>query len=151
MAAVASCPPLTRESVQNAHKKINSWIHKTPIITCTTIDDLASTPQSQRCPSTGPNKASEPAPHGDTASDASTYTATPKVRLFFKCENQQKIGAFKARGAFHALSRLIDEEGLDVIRKRGVVTHSSGTIATISNRTRLTCTRQSCTSIGIGS
>jgi len=41
--------------------------------------------------------------------------------VFFKCENFQKAGAFKARGAAHALSRLTDEE-----KKRGVVTHSSG-------------------------
>ena len=41
--------------------------------------------------------------------------------LFFKCENFQKIGAFKARGATNAIFLLSDEEA-----KRGVVTHSSG-------------------------
>ena len=41
--------------------------------------------------------------------------------VFFKCENFQKAGAFKIRGAMHALSRLTDEE-----KERGVVTHSSG-------------------------
>jgi threonine dehydratase len=41
--------------------------------------------------------------------------------LFFKCENFQKIGAFKARGATNAIFLLADEEA-----KRGVVTHSSG-------------------------
>ncbi len=41
--------------------------------------------------------------------------------LFFKCENLQKVGAFKFRGAFNAISRLSDDE-----TQRGVVTHSSG-------------------------
>ena len=43
------------------------------------------------------------------------------ARLFFKCENLQKIGAFKARGATNAVALLTDEEA-----SRGVVTHSSG-------------------------
>jgi threonine dehydratase len=43
------------------------------------------------------------------------------ARLFFKCENFQKIGAFKIRGATNAILSLSDEE-----RRRGVVTHSSG-------------------------
>lgn len=41
--------------------------------------------------------------------------------LYFKCENLQKAGAFKARGAYNALLRLCDEQ-----RSRGVATHSSG-------------------------
>lgn len=47
--------------------------------------------------------------------------APPNTTLLFKCENLQKIGAFKIRGASHALSRLSDAE-----LARGVVTHSSG-------------------------
>jgi threonine dehydratase len=42
-------------------------------------------------------------------------------RLYFKCENLQKVGAFKARGATNAVFVLTDEEAA-----RGVVTHSSG-------------------------
>jgi threonine dehydratase len=42
-------------------------------------------------------------------------------RLYFKCENLQKAGAFKARGATNAVFLLSDEEAA-----RGVVTHSSG-------------------------
>ncbi|KAI6812644.1 tryptophan synthase beta subunit-like PLP-dependent enzyme [Hortaea werneckii] len=128
MADHSTCPPLTRQSVQAAHKRIEPYIHRTPVVTCSTLDHLASTPQAQRCPSTGPNTASEPAPHGPTKdkSTIASYTAKPTVRLFFKSENQQKIGAFKARGAFHALGRLIEEEGIDSVRSRGVVTHSSG-------------------------
>jgi len=43
------------------------------------------------------------------------------ARLFFKCENFQKVGAFKARGACNAVFGLSDETA-----RRGVVTHSSG-------------------------
>src|SRR5437879_7828767 len=41
--------------------------------------------------------------------------------LFFKCENFQKIGAFKARGATNAVFALDEPTA-----KRGVATHSSG-------------------------
>lgn len=41
--------------------------------------------------------------------------------LWLKCENQQKVGAFKFRGATNAVSLLDDEQAT-----RGVVTHSSG-------------------------
>jgi threonine dehydratase len=43
------------------------------------------------------------------------------ARLFFKCENLQKVGAFKARGATNAVLSLADEAAL-----RGVASHSSG-------------------------
>jgi threonine dehydratase len=42
-------------------------------------------------------------------------------RLYFKCENLQKVGAFKARGATNAVFMLSDAEAA-----KGVVTHSSG-------------------------
>lgn len=41
--------------------------------------------------------------------------------VFFKCENFQKVGAFKFRGATHAVLKLSEEE-----KKKGVATHSSG-------------------------
>jgi threonine dehydratase len=41
--------------------------------------------------------------------------------LFFKCENLQKVGAFKARGATNAVMSLTDPEA-----RNGVATHSSG-------------------------
>jgi threonine dehydratase len=44
-----------------------------------------------------------------------------RARLYFKCENLQKGGAFKARGATNAVFMLNDAEAA-----RGVVTHSSG-------------------------
>lgn len=43
------------------------------------------------------------------------------ARLYFKCENFQKTGSFKIRGATNAVLSLSEEEA-----KRGVVTHSSG-------------------------
>ncbi len=43
------------------------------------------------------------------------------AQIFMKCENLQKVGAFKFRGASNAVWSLTDEEA-----KRGVVTHSSG-------------------------
>ncbi len=43
------------------------------------------------------------------------------AELLFKCENLQKAGAFKARGASNAVFGLTDEQA-----KRGVATHSSG-------------------------
>jgi threonine dehydratase len=43
------------------------------------------------------------------------------ARVFFKCENFQRIGAFKFRGAYNAMSQLPLEE-----RKRGVLAYSSG-------------------------
>jgi threonine dehydratase len=44
-----------------------------------------------------------------------------KSDLHFKCENFQKVGAFKFRGATNAIMQLPDKE-----RSRGVITHSSG-------------------------
>lgn len=46
------------------------------------------------------------------------------VDLFFKCENFQRAGSFKMRGAVHAISKLTKEQ-----QARGVVTHSSGNFA----------------------
>lgn len=43
------------------------------------------------------------------------------AEIFFKCENQQRIGAFKFRGAYNALSKLTPEQ-----KSKGVVAFSSG-------------------------
>jgi len=43
------------------------------------------------------------------------------ARLFFKCENLQRIGAFKFRGGYNAIARLDDAQ-----RRRGVLAFSSG-------------------------
>ena len=43
------------------------------------------------------------------------------AEIFLKCENFQRMGAFKFRGAYNAMSRLTDDQ-----KKHGVITHSSG-------------------------
>jgi threonine dehydratase len=77
--------PVTIEDIQNAAKRIHSYIHHTPILTCSTLNEITG------------------------------------ASLFFKCENFQKIGAFKFRGACNAVFSLSDEEA-----RFGVATHSSG-------------------------
>ena len=61
------------------------------------------------------------------------------ARLFFKCENMQKAGAFKARGASNAVFGLSDEQAA-----RGVATHSSGNhgtcLAYAAGRRGIPCT-----------
>ena len=52
---------------------------------------------------------------------SSVTDAKVGAKLFFKCENLQRMGAFKFRGAYNALSQLNDEE-----RRRGVLAFSSG-------------------------
>ena len=52
---------------------------------------------------------------------SSTVDARTGASVFFKCENFQRVGAFKFRGAYNALSVLSTEE-----RARGVLTYSSG-------------------------
>jgi hypothetical protein len=112
MASSASSRPLTRASVEAAHALIKPHIHDTPVLTNTTLTNLASTPQTADALKGTQWEGQEP--------------AKPKVKLFFKCENLQRIGAFKVRGAFHAVTRLVEEQGLEEVRRKGVVTHSSG-------------------------
>ena len=107
MADLSKTLPLTRESVRSAYSRIEPHVHRTPVLTSRTLSDLASTPQTPESLIGTPFEGQTP--------------ARPKMNLFFKCENYQRIGAFKIRGAFHALSRLSDGEVCN-----GVVTHSSG-------------------------
>ena len=72
-------------AVKEAARRIAGWAHRTPVVTCATLDRLA-----------GRN-------------------------LFFKCENLQKSGSFKFRGACNAVRKLAPADAV-----RGVVTHSSG-------------------------
>src|SRR5256714_7388701 len=57
------------------------------------------------------------------------FDITSGASLFFKCENFQKVGAFKARGATNAVFSLDDETA-----RRGVATHSSGNHAAALSR-----------------
>ncbi len=75
----------TATSIGEAHARIEPYVHRTPILTCCTINKLAG------------------------------------ASLYFKCENFQKIGAFKARGGVNAVLSLTAEE-----QARGIATHSSG-------------------------
>ena len=79
------CYAADLEAVQDAARRIAPYAHRTPVLTSSTLDDLAGR------------------------------------RLFFKCENFQKAGAFKARGATNAVFGLSEADA-----KQGVATHSSG-------------------------
>jgi threonine dehydratase len=59
--------------------------------------------------------------HKTPVATSKTIDTRTGAHLFFKCENLQRAGAFKFRGAYNALSRLNADE-----RRRGVVTFSSG-------------------------
>ncbi|MFW9787381.1 MAG: pyridoxal-phosphate dependent enzyme [Candidatus Thorarchaeota archaeon] len=52
---------------------------------------------------------------------SSTIDKMTECQVFFKCENFQRVGAFKFRGALNAVSQLTEKE-----RARGVIAHSSG-------------------------
>ncbi|KAI4630767.1 hypothetical protein J4E80_001705 [Alternaria sp. BMP 0032] len=112
MSSSAPHASLTRASVEAAHALIKPHIHDTPVLTNTTLNTLANTPQAPEALQGTQWEGQEP--------------AKPKVNLFFKCENFQRIGAFKVRGAFHAVTRLIEQDGLEAVQSKGVVTHSSG-------------------------
>ena len=68
-----------------AHERIHRFVHRTPVLTSSSINRIFGT------------------------------------SLFFKCENFQKVGAFKFRGATNAILSLSREDAL-----KGVGTHSSG-------------------------
>jgi len=76
---------LTIDDMLAARERIAPYIHRTPVLTSSYLNDLTG------------------------------------AELFFKCENFQKAGAFKVRGASNAVFGLSDE-----MAKRGVATHSSG-------------------------
>jgi threonine dehydratase len=59
--------------------------------------------------------------HRTPVATSRTINERVGAEVFFKCENFQRGGAFKFRGAYNALSRLSPDE-----RRRGVVTFSSG-------------------------
>jgi threonine dehydratase len=61
------------------------------------------------------------AAHHTPVATSRSVNARTGGEIFFKCENLQRAGAFKFRGAYNALSRLSPDE-----RRRGVVAFSSG-------------------------
>jgi threonine dehydratase len=76
---------VTLDDVRAAAQRIGPFAHRTPLLTCESIDRMVG------------------------------------ARLVFKCENLQRVGAFKFRGACNAVLSLTDREAA-----RGVATHSSG-------------------------
>ncbi len=52
---------------------------------------------------------------------SSTLNKRLNTKIYFKCENFQKIGAFKFRGAYNAISQLSDKQ-----KRQGIITYSSG-------------------------
>ena len=76
---------ISAQDILAAHALIKPYIHQTPVLQSSSLNDLAG------------------------------------CEVFFKCENFQKIGAFKARGGFNAVLTLTREQQL-----RGITTHSSG-------------------------
>ncbi|MEZ4858568.1 MAG: pyridoxal-phosphate dependent enzyme [Flavobacteriaceae bacterium] len=75
----------TKQDILDAYKRVKPWVHRTPVLTSSTINELSG------------------------------------ASVFFKCENFQKMGAFKMRGAVNAIQNLSE-----VQKQKGVVTHSSG-------------------------
>lgn len=115
--------------VEKAHKRIKPFIHRTPLLTSITLDNLASQAIDRRSASR----------HGQDVTAAQS-TATCKgrvhVRLAFKSEHLQRIGAFKMRGATNAVQTHLERLSHDRSScapggrfdpsKLWVVTHSSG-------------------------
>ncbi|KAK1503844.1 threonine dehydratase [Colletotrichum costaricense] len=110
MAGLSTCPPLTRDSVIQARQLIRSHVRLTPVLTNKTLSRMASTPRNSAAIGSG------------------RTPARPILRLWFKCENMQRTGAFKARGAFHAIKRLQQEPGWleSGGKEKGVVGYSAG-------------------------
>ena len=82
---------VTLEDVQAAHERIANAVRRTPLI-----------------------PVPLPTARGRAATDAGG-------RMWLKCENLQRVSAFKARGAYHFVSRLTPEA-----RAAGLLTYSSG-------------------------
>ena len=116
MAHLSKCGPLTKDNVVSAYDLIKDYVHRTPVLTSQGLNRVASTPQTAEALAGTEYEGREP--------------ASPRMNLFFKCENFQRTGAFKIRGAFHALLRLVATVGSVEVKRRGVVTHSAGTAAT---------------------
>lgn len=86
MATHTSVMPVPNlESIREAHRRIAPRIHRTPVLTSSSLDEIAG------------------------------------AKIFFKCENLQRTGSFKIRGATNAVFSLSEEEA-----KHGVVAPSSG-------------------------
>ncbi|MFT5846375.1 MAG: threonine dehydratase [Psychroserpens sp.] len=79
---------MTKENLVACHNRIKPFIHNTPILSSSLVNNLVN------------------------------------AEVYFKCENFQKTGAYKIRGATNAIMQLTSEQ-----KEKGVVTHSSGNFA----------------------
>jgi len=70
------------------------------------------------------HKRIKPFIHNTPVLSSSLINEIVGAEIHFKCENFQKMGAFKMRGALNAILQLSDEQ-----KKKGVATHSSGNFA----------------------
>ncbi len=90
---------------------------------------MTTAPASETFDGSGPSPAEIAAAHARIAPrihrtpvlTSASLDALAGARLYFKCENLQKTGSFKIRGATNAIFSLSDAEAA-----RGIVTHSSG-------------------------
>src|SRR2546422_4019000 len=90
---------------------------------------MSTTPTAREREMVGPDLEAIRAAHRRIASHihrtpvmtSASLDAIADARLYFKCENLQKTGSFKIRGATNTIFSLSEEEAA-----RGVVTHSSG-------------------------
>ena len=77
-----------KQNINLSAERISSYINRTPVLTSSLINKIAS------------------------------------ADLYFKCENFQKMGAFKMRGATNAILQLSENQ-----KQKGIITHSSGNFA----------------------
>jgi threo-3-hydroxy-L-aspartate ammonia-lyase len=91
-----STPPFTLELIEQAMARVGPRVHRTPVITSRAFDEAAR-------------------------SNDGHALGQHERRVFFKCENMQRTGSFKIRGATNKILSLSEEE-----RARGVVAFSSG-------------------------
>jgi threonine dehydratase len=85
------------------------------------ISELPSTPNIDWKTIADAHERIRPRIHRTPVLTSRSLNGLANAELFFKCENLQKTGSFKIRGATNAIFSLTDDEA-----KRGVVTHSSG-------------------------
>ncbi|CBQ70909.1 related to SRY1-3-hydroxyaspartate dehydratase [Sporisorium reilianum SRZ2] len=106
---------VTFSDIQDAHARVSPYTHYTPVLTNQAIDTLAT----------------------EALFGASSPSSSPRVRLAFKAEHLQRVGAFKYRGATNSvlvhLAAAKAEHDADPTKqgdfspdKLVVVTHSSG-------------------------
>lgn len=76
---------ITKQDIEQAHERIKPHVHRTPVQTSHSINDISG------------------------------------CSIYFKCENLQNVGAFKARGAMNAAMQIRPDQ-----RPKGIATHSSG-------------------------